>query len=77
MVVRILIWSLAEAKTSLDELRDTLAPLPSPSTWIWNDVSDRFGALVVDEDDVAGPLADARALIGREPDVFEEFDGSP
>ena len=37
--------------------------------------SERFGALVVgDDDDEVHALAEARSLLGREPDLYEEFD---
>ncbi len=75
MVVRIVLWSLGDARTSIDELRDRLEPLETPSAWLWNEPAERFGALIVgDEDDVAEALALARELIGKEPDAFEEFD---
>jgi hypothetical protein len=73
MVVRILIWSLFDSKTTIDELRDTLPELESPSTWIWNEASDRFG-LVAFGDELRQEVAEARELVGREPDVYEEFD---
>jgi hypothetical protein len=73
VVVRLVLWSLADAKSSFAELHDRLPPLRPPGTWLWNEASDRFGALVVEDDDVDA-LADARALIGHEPDVYEEFD---
>lgn len=75
MVVRIVLWSLGDAHTSIDELRDRLEPLETPSAWLWNEPAERFGALIVGgEDDVAEALALARELIGKEPDAFEEFD---
>ncbi len=74
MVVRIILWSLADALASQDELREKLPPLPEPNAWLWNEVNERFGALVFDVDDVADGLAEARALIDKEPDLFEEFD---
>lgn len=75
MVVRIVLWSLGDARTSIDELRDRLEPLEKPSAWLWNEPAERFGALVVgSEDDLADRLALASELIGKEPDAFEEFD---
>lgn len=73
MVVRLVLWSLADAKATYEELREKLPPLEEPSAWLWNEATERFGALVVDAGEV-GPLAEARALIGREPDAFEEFE---
>ena len=73
MVVRILIWSLFDSKTTIDELRDSLPELEPPSAWIWNEATDRFG-LVAFGDEVTQELAQVRELVGREPDVYEEFD---
>jgi hypothetical protein len=73
VIVRILIWNLFESKTTIDELRDALPELESPSTWIWNEASERFG-LVVFGEEVPDVLAQARELIGADPDVYEEFE---
>ena len=73
MVVRILLWSLFDSSTTIDELRDRLPQLEPPSAWLWNDAAERFGALVVG-DEVPATVVDARTLIGREPDAYEEFD---
>ena len=73
MVIRILIWSLLESKTSIEELREQLPELEVPSAWIWNEVTDRFG-LVAFGDDPPRELEVVRELVGREPDVYEEFD---
>ncbi len=73
MVVRILVWSLFDSKTTIDELRDALPPLEEPSAWIWNEAGERFGALV-HGDELPDAVAEARELIGRDPDVYEEFD---
>jgi hypothetical protein len=75
MVVRLLIWNVAESKTSIDELRESLPELTPPSQWIWNEVTDRFGALIVD-DDVPESIGWAQDLVGDDPDVYEEFDGN-
>ena len=73
MIVRLLIWSLFDSKTTIDELRGSLPELEEPSAWIWNEASDRFG-LVAFGDELSEEIAAARELVGREPDVFEEFD---
>jgi hypothetical protein len=73
VVVRILIWSLFDSKTTIDELRDSLPELEPPSAWIWNDATDRFG-LVAFGEELPEEIAHARELLGREPDVYEEFD---
>jgi hypothetical protein len=73
VIVRLLIWSLFDSKTTIEELRDSLPELEPPSTWLWNEASERFG-LVAFGDELADESAEARELIGREPDVYEEFD---
>jgi hypothetical protein len=73
VVVRLFLWGLYDSSTTIDELRDTLSPLEAPSTWLWNDAAERFGALIAGDELPAG-LAEARALIGRDADAFEEFD---
>jgi hypothetical protein len=71
-VVRILIWSLADSKTSLDELRAQLPPLPDRAQWIANEPQERFG--IVASGDEPLELDALRTLIGKDPDVAEEFD---
>jgi hypothetical protein len=73
MVVRILIWGLFDSKTTIDELRDSLPELEPPSEWIWNEATERFGIVVYD-DDLPEAVGRARELIGKDPDVYEEFD---
>jgi hypothetical protein len=68
----VLIWSLFESKTTIDELRDSLPELEPPSAWIWNEATDRFGLVAFGEE--LPEIAHARELLGREPDVYEEFD---
>ena len=79
MIVRILLWRLDEAGPSLDALRerlDQLEPLEAPSVLLVNEAAERVGAVVHAEEDEPPPpqLDHLRALIGREPDVYEEFD---
>jgi hypothetical protein len=71
-VVRILIWNLADSKTTLAELRDRLPSLEDDDFWIANDVTERFG--LVSKGDELPELAAVRDLIGKEPDVAEEYD---
>ena len=73
MIVRILIWNLFDSKTTIDELRESLPELDPPSRWIWNEVTERFGALVFGED-LPEAIGWAQDLVGDEPDVYEEFD---
>ena len=74
MIVRILVWSLFDSKTTVDELRDALPELEQPSTWVWSDASERFGLVSFDDDPPETALAQAIGLIGADPDVYEEFD---
>lgn len=71
-VVRILIWNLGDSKTSLDELRDQLPAPADGDVWFANDVQERFG--LFSTNDELPDLAHVRALIGKEPDIAEEFD---
>jgi hypothetical protein len=73
VLVRFLIWSVFESKTTLDELRDALPPLESPSTWIWNEGAERFG-IIAYGDELPEAVGWAQDLIGAEPDVYEEWD---
>jgi hypothetical protein len=73
VVVRLLIWNVFESQTSLDELRDSVAELEPPSTWLWNEGTDRFGVLAFG-DDLPEAVGYAQDLIGADPDVYEEFD---
>jgi hypothetical protein len=75
VIVRLLIWNVAESKTSMVELRESLPELEPPSRWIWNDVTERFGVLVFGED-IPEPVGWAQDLVGDEPDVYEEFDSA-
>ena len=79
MIVRIVLWRLDERTPSFEELRDRLddlEPLPAPSAFLVSEAAERIGALVVAEEDEPPPdqLDDLRALIGRDPDLYEEFD---
>lgn len=71
-VVRILIWNLADSKTTLDELREHLPLLQEGDMWIANEAQDRFGLISYDE--VLPDLGAVPELIGNEPAVAEEFD---
>jgi hypothetical protein len=71
-VVRILIWNLADSKTTLDELREQLPPSGEGDLWIANDAQERFG--LVSTGDVLPDLQRLRDLIGKEPEVAEEYD---
>jgi hypothetical protein len=75
MLTRLLIWNVAESKTTLDELRESLPDLDIPSRWIWNDAAERFGVLAFG-DELPEAVGWAQDLVGDEPDVYEEFDSA-
>jgi hypothetical protein len=72
VVVRILIWSLAESQTTLDELRAQLPALPAGDAWVSNEAQERFGLVSFSEQ--LPDLRELVRLIGDEPTVAEEFD---
>jgi len=79
MIVRIVLWRLDANGPSFEELRDRLddvEALEEPSMLLFNEAAERIGALVVTEEDEPPPpqLDVLRGLIGREPDLYEEFD---
>ena len=79
MIIRIVLWRLDETSPSFEDLRERLEqvePLPAPSALLVNEAAERLGVLLVTEDDepVPGQLDELRALIGRDPDLYEEFD---
>jgi hypothetical protein len=79
VIVRIVLWRLDERTPSFEELRDRLEqlePLSAPSTFLVNEAAERIGALVVSEEDEPSPaqLDELRTFIGRDPDLYEEFD---
>ena len=70
-VVRILLWNLADSKTSLDEVRENLPELPPENLWIANEPEERFGLVSYGEQ--LPDLEPLHALTGKEPEVAEEF----
>ena len=75
MLVRFLIWSLYDSKTTVEELRDSLAELEPPSAWLWNEAGERFGVAAFGEE-LPEAVGWAQDLVGDEPDVYEEFDSA-
>ena len=67
MIVRIALWRLDETTPSFDELRRHQDD---------NEAAERVGALLVTDDDEPVPpqLDELRRLVGRDPDLYEEFD---
>lgn len=72
MIARILIWSLYDSKTTLEELREHLPALPAGDRWISNEPQERFGLIAFGDE--LPDLGEVRLLIGKEPEVAEEFD---
>jgi hypothetical protein len=71
-VLRILIWNLADSKTSLAEVREQLPAPRDGDEWIGNEPQERFG--LVSAADELPDLTALNALIGKEPEVAEEYD---
>ena len=87
MLVRIVLWSLADSKTNVAELRrylrdesvDAFEDVPGLrfKAWISDEATERWGAVYLWESREAAeqPLPSrARELIGKDPDVAEEYD---
>jgi hypothetical protein len=70
VTVRLLLWSLADSKTTLDELRAHLPELPEGDVWISHEPSERFGLI-----SFSGAIPEEiRDVIGKDPEVGEEFE---
>ena len=83
MIVRLVLWSLADSKTTLDELRHHLdgaseqVPGLRFRTWISDETTERFGAVELWESVEAAEQEVPRwlrELIGKDPEVGETFD---
>ena len=87
MVVRLVLWSLADSKTTIEELRrylrdesvDEFAEVEGLrfKAWISDGFGERWGAFYLFESAAAAqqPMPGrVRELIGKEPDLVEEFD---
>jgi hypothetical protein len=83
VIVRLVLWSLADSKTTLAELRQHLGAVPeeAPSlrfrTWISDEGTERFGAIELWESAEAATQEvprQVRELIGKDPEVGEIFD---
>ena len=79
-VGRLVLWSLADTATSVDELRaEQLEWTPGATHEVWfsDETTDRWGGFAVfaDAEAAEAPLPDRlRQLLGKDPDVFELFD---
>jgi hypothetical protein len=87
VLVRLVLWSLADSDMTIAELRrylrdeavDAFSEVPGLrlKLWLSDEVTDRWGALYVWESaEAARRVVPSRAseLIGHEPDLAEEFD---
>ena len=87
MVVRFVLWNLADSATTVEELReylrdeavDAFGAVPGIlfKTWISDAGGERWGAIYLFESAAAAdqPLPSrARELIGKDPDIVEIFD---
>jgi hypothetical protein len=87
VVVRLVLWNLADSLTNVAELRDYLrdeavdafANVPGLlfKAWLSDEHTDRWGAIYVFESAEAAeqPLPSrARDLIGKDPEILEVFD---
>jgi Putative mono-oxygenase ydhR len=87
VVLRLVLWSLADSKTTIEELRrylrdesvDAFEEVPGLrfKAWISDEATERWGAVYLWESRAAADQelpSRARELIGKEPDVGEEFD---
>ena len=87
MVVRIVLWNLGDSKTTIEELRRYLRDESVDEfgeveglrlkAWISDEPGERWGAFYLFESREAADQAlpgRARELIGKQPDLVEEFD---
>lgn len=87
MVLRLVIWNLADSQTNVGELRRYLRDEAVPAFeqvpgllfkgWFSDEVSERWGAVYVWESQEASEQelpSRARELIGKNPDIVEVFD---
>jgi hypothetical protein len=87
VIVRIVLWHLADSKTTIEELRrylrdesiDAFEEIPGLrfKAWISDAAGERWGGVYVWESVEAAEQSlpsRARELIGKDPEVWEEFD---
>ena len=87
MVIRLVLWNLADSKTTIGELRrylrdesvDAFADVPGLrfKVWISDEVTERWGAIYVWESAEAAEQelpSRAREMIGKDPEIGETFD---
>jgi hypothetical protein len=87
VLVRFVLWGLADSKTTIAELRrylrdesvDTYEEVEGLrlKLWLSDEATDRWGAVYLWESREAAEReipSRARELIGKDPDIVEEFD---
>ncbi len=87
MILRFVLWNLADSKTTIQELRRYLRDESADAfadvsglrfkAWISDEVTERWGAVYLWETAEAAEQelpSRARELIGKDPDVGETFD---
>jgi Putative mono-oxygenase ydhR len=87
VILRFVLWSLADSKTTIEELRrylrdesvDRFADVPGLrfKAWISDEATERWGAVYLWESREAAEQelpTRARELIGKDPDIGEDFD---
>jgi Putative mono-oxygenase ydhR len=87
VLLRPVLWSLADSKTTIEELRrylrdesvDAFEQVPGLrfKAWFSDEATERWGAVYLWESREAAEQevpSRARELIGKEPDIGEEFD---
>jgi hypothetical protein len=87
VIVRLVLWNLADSKTTIAELRRYLRDESVDAfeeveglrfkAWISDEATERWGAVYVWESEEAARQelpGKARELIGKDPDIGEEFD---
>jgi hypothetical protein len=88
VIVRLVLWSLADSQTTVGELRrhlrdegvDAFERVPGLrfQAWVSDEGTERFGAISLWESRAAADRAEvtdgARELIGKDPEIGEEFD---
>jgi hypothetical protein len=83
VIVRLVLWSLADSKTTLAEVRHHLGDAPENvrglrfRAWISDEATERFGAIELWESAEAAEQEvprRVRELIGKDPEIGETFD---
>jgi hypothetical protein len=87
VILRLVLWNLADSQTTIEELRrylrdesvDVFAEVPGLrfKAWVADEATERWGGIYLWETAAAASQvlpSRARELIGKDPDLVEEFD---